>query len=980
MTGKKWMAIVALAALSVASVGQQFIEHKGRQVDKKSVMSVKRHLKALKTAAGGDQKTEERDVSRRTGTDSKHKEMEEAGTDFWEAWLEYVKKRAYPNDRFDDEAIYRAIEHRSAMPGERIGISRNGTAGLNGNWQELGPFNLDVPYRTYYGIRPTTGRVNTIAVDPTNGNTIYIGACNGGVWKTTDGGVNWTPLSDGWEHLAISRIVIDPTNPNTVYVGTGDFHAGDGFTQGLMKSTNGGASWVNLGRAEFGNRCVSGIIVDPETPSTVTVSTGGPGSGDYGQVWRSTNGGQTWSVSLSTATRWANVVCSALENGSNRYYYTIGNGTGGGNIWRSSDRGQTWTRLTSPLTNSVQYVEITVSPTNPNNVYILLGSAQKIYRSQDKGATWTDITGNFPGGYNWSQSFYNYHIVCSTKTVNNVTSDVLYVGQIDFIQSQNADTVWRSIAQTYTGSAVAHNDQHGCAFNPSNPNEVFFSGDGGIFKTNYNPSNGSFTVSRLSKDVNVVTFYSGDWHPTDPNRMIGGTQDNATPVVYNSDIANWENVGGGDGCGCGINPSNPNIQYASSQFLGIYRTSNNWSSSSDISPNVGNDRTPFIGMLYVDPNSPHNAFVGTNYLWRYNNNSNNWTGRLGNTVLSPGDVVRSMAIPVGDSNFIVCGTGDGRVWYSTNAGTNWTQINTGSPGLPNRYVSAVNINPANKLDVIVTLGGTGSGHVYRCMDISAATRVWQNLSGSGATALPDISANCFARDLTDPQNTWYVGTDIGVFVTFDAGQTWANASGPNGLPNVRVDAMKAIAGTGFLNIATYGRGMWRIPLSATFTFGIMPDSYTVGSPGVEVGANNVTKIRVDDSVRAEATNTAVANSNLPSIKYAVLFTSPKKTNITALTAKVDAQTQYPGIEQRIEFVSRTNSNTVYQKDLFTFGTGNQDVTRTAALTNATELADVLDPATGKFEVRVRYRKVGVLPTAKFAGRVDFVEVDVSGNN
>jgi hypothetical protein len=192
--------------------------------------------------------------------------------------------------------------------------------------------------------------------------------------------------------------------------------------------------------------------------------------------------------------------------------------------------------------------------------------------------------------------------------------------------------------------------------------------------------------------------------------------------------------------------------------------------------------------------------------------------------------------------------------------------------------------------------------------------------------------------------------------------------------------MKSIPGTGYLNIATYGRGMWRIPLTATFTFGIYPDSYTVGNPGSEVGPNNVGKIRVDDAIRAEATNTAVANSSLPSIRYSVQFTSPKKNNVTALAAEVDAQTQYAGIEQRIEFVSRTNSNTLYQKDLFTFAAGNSDILRTATLDNPAEVADVFDPTTGKFEVRIRYRKVGVLPSATFAARIDLVRARITGNN
>jgi len=157
---------------------------------------------------------------------------------------------------------------------------------------------------------------------------------------------------------------------------------------------------------------------------------------------------------------------------------------------------------------------------------------------------------------------------------------------------------------------------------------------------------------------------------------------------------------------------------------------------------------------------------------------------------------------------------------------------------------------------------------------------------------------------------------------------------------------------------------------------ILADSYSVGPQGLEEGTNDVNKIKVDDATRTSATNTVVANSSIPAIRYNIFFTSPFL-SVTKLEATVNAQVQFANVEQRIDFVSRTNTNNVYQKDLFVYGSANTDTTRTGTVMNATELADIVNPATGAFEVRVRYRKVGVLPSNTFRGRIDYIKVDVT---
>lgn len=736
-------------------------------------------------------------------------EQELPGLDYLEAYLFYVEERAFPNDEPDWEAWDRAGRHRDQMPAWNQGEA--GVQGLTGTWSFLGPTNLDTPYRIYYGLPPLNGRINGVAYHPTDPNTFYIVGAQGGVWKTTNGGTNYTPLSDRWEVMAASSVAVDPTNPNTIYVGTGDYPGSRPYCMGVMKSTDGGASWVNQGRAQFGNRAINKIVLDPANPQIVIVTTG-RGAGGNGFVWRSTDGGSTWNSVININASWSDLTVGVPSGVGVRSIYAVGGDSAGGKIYRSQNQGASWTPLSSPVTGNQGGMCVAASIVDPNTIYLLTPSSQKIWKSINSGASWTDVSVGFVNGssnYNWSQGTYDSFLACS-KTPANI--DVVYVGLIDVVQSVTGGASWQSVGgPTYVNSSVLHNDQHCIAINPLNANQALVGGDGGIFRLNYTPATNTWSWNYLSANLGVTQFYRMAAHPTNPNILIGGTQDNATPVCGGT-LSNWDNQGGGDGGFCEINPSNPARQFAEAQYLAMYRTTNSWSSSSSIGPSYGSDNVAFIAPFALDPNNPNLLYAGTNYLYRYTDSSNTWANRLGATILTSG-TVRSISVAPGDSNRIYTGGSDGRVMMTTNAGTSWTQIDTGSPGLAVRSVTSISVNPTNSSDILVTLSGTGSGHVYRCSNTLAGTRVWQNLSGSGATALPDTPANAVARDKTYPQTMWYLATDVGVFATGDAGATWYNATAPLGLPNTQVNDIKAVNGTNRLVAATYGRGMWSITMS-----------------------------------------------------------------------------------------------------------------------------------------------------------------------
>lgn len=455
-------------------------------------------------------------------------------------------------------------------------------------------------------------------------------------------------------------------------------------------------------------------------------------------------------------------------------------------------------------------MRVATSNTTPATVYIISGHDQKIYKSVDAGANWTNITAGFPGGYNWSQADYDIRLTLSTQTVNNVTKDVIYVGLIDLVQSPDGGSTWRSIGNTYTNSAILHNDQHSMAINPANPNEALVGCDGGVFYLNYQPDANTWTLKGLNPTGGATQLYRIAVNPSDPATVLGGAQDNATPYS-NGDTSDWINVGGGDGGFAAIYDSA--LQFATVQFLGIYITTNGWLSDSYTKPSTGSDSVPFIAPIALSVDGK-TLYAGTNYLYSLDVATRVWTARLGAKKLTTSELTYIAVAPT-DANRIYTAGGDGQLWMTTNKGTSWTEIDKGVASLPGYALTSIAVHPTKPNQILVTFSGSGTDHVFLCNDTTAgANRTWLDVSGAGVTGLPDISHNSIVYDLDAPDTTWYVGTDVGVFVTTNAGATWSNATSPLGLPNVEVSDLKIVPGK-YLVAGTFGRGIWRISLGSS---------------------------------------------------------------------------------------------------------------------------------------------------------------------
>jgi photosystem II stability/assembly factor-like uncharacterized protein len=767
--------------------------------------------------------------------------------EYKDAYLYWLRQRSYPNDTINWRAYLQAFSQKALMPKARFRPAPGLAAAVSERpvWQFLGPVRLPVPYRQYYGEGWTSGRVNGIAF--ANDDTIYVASAGGGLWKTPDKGKTWQPLSDSWENTKSSAVTIDPDQPDTVYVGTGDFDGGVGvYGFGIMKTGDAGKTWTNLGRKELKGFSVRRILVHPDDSKMVVVAAGrNPFS--PGKLLQSDNAGASWKPitaangSAMGDADWEDLKCGVKDTAGNRSCFAVG-ASYGGLVVRTKDKGVHWDTLNPPLSSDYQAaLSIAPSKIDPKIVYLLSGTDRMILKSDDSGNSWWNITGNFPrgdGDYNWSQNDYDFFLETSTRTDTN--QDVIFAGLIDFIASTNGGQSWTSIGQSYSENlAVTHNDQHCLAVNPNNSNEVALGNDGGVYIIAYDSASDKWSFNTtINAQLGLTQFYRFDVHPSNPEFLLGGAQDNATPITF-GEPGKWSNIGGGDGGYVAISPSHPDLQFATGQYLDIYRTDQSWKDwdQNDLAKNSiryvdvvngqslywSGDPVSFIAPIALDPVDSNILYAATNYLWRWNDASRQWEKHLGDRMLaqpSPPsvaardrDAVSTIAIAPSNRKRIYTGSQTGQLWMSDDAGQTWK--NESGSGLPQYWVTSIAVHPQDPDTILVGLSGTSGktsshpGHVWKCTKL-ATNPTCTNIKGSAGNELPNIPVNAVLIDPKNPAKLFYVASDVGVFLTKDGGITWGDATSPLGLPNVQVNDLKLVPGTDYLAAATFGRGIWRI--------------------------------------------------------------------------------------------------------------------------------------------------------------------------
>lgn len=686
-------------------------------------------------------------------------------------------------------------------------------------WINIGP----APIQGSFVGGPASGRVASIAVDPTDSNHWLVGASDGGVWATFNAGLSWTPLTDDQPSLAMGAVAFAPSSPNIVYAGTGDrfLLVGAYVGAGLLKSTDGGLTWTLLAAATFAGTSFSHILVDPAKPTTVLATTTQgsvgldptlrPPSVPPRGIFKSTDGGLTWSQNGPKTGDGAALVAnpanfSQMFAGLGVPFSASTNG-----VYRSTDTGDTWTLMSGPwssLPAGIGLVALAIAPSNPNVLYVAIQDAYNgvgndagllgLWRTDNAWAitpTWTQIPtgatdGTLPGfGYCGNRCGDLLDII-----VDPTDPSVLYASGVTFWKCTNcsANPTWTDVRRGI------HIDQRTEAWAG---NRLIVGNDGGVYST----TDGGMNWTSHNTNLSITQFNGGCLHPTDPNIVIGGSQDNG--YERTTGLTAWQSLPAvGDGGRCAFSSSAPNTNWA----LSFLRTLDGGASVQDASAGIDfhQAQVPLFFPFEKCPAKDDVFIAGNSTLWRIDNyfrgTNPSWSAN------SPRleEPISGLAFAPQDKtcNTYAYGTQFGtHLRLTSDGGAQWVELNAGS-AVPHRYVTALAFDPTNSNILYVTLSGFDEstpntpGHVFKTMNALSGSPSWSNVSPPA-----NLPHNTIAVDGSDT-NLVYVGTDLGVWRSTNAAATWTRMGPASGMPNVAVYDLKINDATKKVVAFTHGRG------------------------------------------------------------------------------------------------------------------------------------------------------------------------------
>lgn len=715
--------------------------------------------------------------------------------------------------------VPRALPTRPGAPA-RLGLSALAAAPApTPDWFPIGPqplLNADFGFFGYYG--NVSGRVSALAVDPVSAQTFYVGAAGGGVWKTINGGQNYTPLTDFQPDMAIGALAVAPTNRNRLYVGTGEanFSLDSRYGLGVLVSTDAGANFtVSTGpNNAFVRNAISRIVVDPNNANTVYLSTAGGSDG----VFKSVDGGTSWVQAFASGGPATDLV---IDPGNTQVLYVaVGDpfttsATNG--VYKSTDGGATWVQsaafraAAADLVGRISLgIGSSAGPGVPNTVYASVSASDTlgllyVRKTTDGGATWTTpgTAPNYLGGQGWYDN---------TIAVDPLDANLVYAaGVINYggatgngiIASPDGGVNWFDFTTSTDSIQTApHTDSHALIFDASN--KLIIGNDGGVWRLEDPTQNASIAWTDLNSDLNTMQLTGIALHPTDRTIAYGGAQDNGTFKFDKNPV--WLQVRGGDGGFVRVDQDTPETVYHTYFGISLERSDDggvNWSGATNgIGPDPSNFYTPYI----LDPSQQTRVIFGTNHVYESTNSARSFTaiGTPGVAGFNPGRgaVVDSLGT---SGQTVYASTSVGRLFVTEDDGVTWNE--RGVPGNSSR-LGDIFVDPRAPQTVYVVVsafsGGTGR-HVFRSVD---AGQTWSDISGTGASALPDQPYNAIKVDVQD--NNIYVGGDDGVYVSTDSGANWARLG--TALPNVQVADLVLNQTNRTLGAGTHGRGVWLIAL------------------------------------------------------------------------------------------------------------------------------------------------------------------------
>jgi len=686
----------------------------------------------------------------------------------------------------------------------------------------------------------TSGRVIDIAVHPEDARVWYVAAASGGVWKTVNAGVTWTPVFDGEGSYSIGCVVVDPANPHVVWVGTGENNSqrSVGYGDGVYKSRDGGKTWQRMGleRSEH----VGKIVIDPRDSDVVYVAAQGPlwsSGGDRG-LYKTSDGGATWKrvLAISDDTGVTDVVLDprdpdvlvAASYQRRRRVWTLIDGGPESAVHKSTDGGATWRQLAGGLPKGdVGRIGLALSPADSDVLYAVIEAVEGegFYRSLDRGESWEKRSDYVSG----SPQYYQELIP------DPHDRDRVYSNDVWLQVTEDGGKTFRQVPETYK-----HVDNHSLWIDPEDADHLIAGCDGGLYETFDRGE-----AWRFVANLPITQFYKVEVDDDLPfYNVYGGTQDNfslggPSRTVSHHGIVNsdWFVTLGGDGFQTRVDPTNPDVVYSQLQYGNLVRFDRASGEATDVQPQPGPDEEPlrwnWDAPLIISPHSPTRLYFAAQRLFRSDDRGDAWRAvsgdlsrRLDRDQLevmgkvwsidavarhrstSPyGNVVSLDESPLAEG-LIYAGTDDGLVQVTADGGETWRKVES-FPGVPE--LTYVNDLAASRhgADVVYAAFNNHKSGDFKPYLLKSGDRgaTWASIAGDPVKGgLPERgSVYTVVEDPVRP-DLLFAGTELGVWFTLDGGAHWMELTG--GMPTIAVRDLEIQERESDLVLATFGRGFY----------------------------------------------------------------------------------------------------------------------------------------------------------------------------
>lgn len=681
---------------------------------------------------------------------------------------------------------------------------KHGKAAISGiNWTERGPSNVG-------------GRTRVImfdANDATN-KTVFAGSVSGGLWKTTDifaSEVVWQPVNDFFGNMAVTALAQDPSDPDIMYFGTGEgYYNLDAVRgDGVWKSTDGGDTWTQLSSTTGTDfDYVTKIVVDGS--GNVVVGTRST-SASNGGIFRSTDNGTSFTNVLDRHATIGSSHCADIEMAADgsTFYAAMGIFTSDG-IFKSTDSAKTWSRVYNATTSSEERIELACAPSNSNYIYAIVqdnnGDVGKIMKSTNGGTSWPSCsnvswqdgcTGSATSDFSRGQAWYDLIAVVDP---NDETT--AYIGGIDLFRTTNSGTSWSQLSSWVGcgGYDEVHSDHHALVFCPGSSDTLLNGNDGGIYITE-DASSSPPSWTMINNGYNVTQFYAGAVHPTAlTSYFIAGAQDNGSQRFRTGGVNETDEVTGGDGAFCHIDQNDPDTQITAYVYNSIYVSVDGFATSTNYSyGSTGNFINPSD---YDSDNKILYSSYNADTLLRWSNIGG--TPSVAKIPISAMNGSQASAVLVSPSTptTVYVGTEGGRVIKITSANSGSPSITGIYTGLPSSVnVSCIAEDPFDASHLLVTYSNYGTNSVWESTNGGSS---WTNVEGD----LPDMPVR-WALFSPWGGDSVLLATELGVWSTtnLNSGSTsWAATN--TGLANCRVDMLQYRASDSLIMAATHGRGVY----------------------------------------------------------------------------------------------------------------------------------------------------------------------------